>query len=159
MRDATIAVIGAGNMGTCLALGLLADNFPPAQLWMSNRSLTKLSPHKEKHGIHITTDNKAAAAAADVIIFAVKPLVMPEVLTELTPIIKQRKPLLISTATGVRVASMQQYVGNDIAIARAMPNTPALIGAGATGLYVNQNVSTTQRALVESIFRAVGMIV
>jgi pyrroline-5-carboxylate reductase len=159
MHKSTIAVIGGGNMGTCLALGLLADNYPADQLWMSNPSLTKLTPHKNKFGIHITRDNRQACAAADVIILAVKPAVMPQVLTELTELIQQRKPLIISTAAGVRATSLQQTLGGNIAIARAMPNTPALIGSGATGLYVNNMVSPVQRNLVENIFRAVGMTV
>jgi pyrroline-5-carboxylate reductase len=159
MRKSTIAVIGGGNMGTCLALGLLADHFPADKLWMSNPTLEKLVPHKNKFGINITSDNRAAASNADIIILAVKPLIMPEVLNELADIITQRKPLIISTAAGVRATSLQQRLGGNIAIARAMPNTPALIGSGATGLYVNNFVSVEQRQLVESIFRAVGLIV
>jgi pyrroline-5-carboxylate reductase len=159
MRKSTIAVIGGGNMGTCLALGLLADHYPADKLWMSNPTLEKLTPHQNKFGINITSDNRQAASVADIIILAVKPSVMPEVLTELTDLIQQRKPLIISTAAGVRETSLQQRLGGKIAIARAMPNTPALIGSGATGLYVNHFVSLEQRNLVEAIFRAVGLIV
>jgi pyrroline-5-carboxylate reductase len=159
MRDSTIAVIGGGNMGTCLALGLLADHFPAERLWMSNPTLEKLTPHQKKSGVNITSDNLAAASNADIIILAVKPVVMPEVLAELTELIQEHKPLIISTAAGVRATSIQQQLGGNIAIARAMPNTPALIGAGATGLFVNNFVSVAQRNLVESIFRAVGLIV
>jgi pyrroline-5-carboxylate reductase len=159
MNKPTIAVIGAGNMGMSIVGGLIADGYPAEKLWISNPSAEKLDAAKQKFNINTSADNKAAATAADVVILAVKPIILNEVATELSAIIQQKKPLVISVAAGIREHSLQHWLGGNIAIARAMPNTPALIGAGATGLFANSFVSPAQHNLVETILRAVGIVV
>jgi len=159
MTSSTIAIIGAGHLGSSLIAGLLRNGHPTDRLWASNPHLEKLELLQNQFHIHITTDNKQAAEAADIIIFAVKPMMLPEVVKELAPMIAKRKPLIISVAAGVREKNIAAWLGNSPAIVRAMPNIPAMIGAGATALFANTQVTSTQHKIAESILRAIGSIV
>lgn len=158
MSTANITIIGAGNMGACLLGGLLTNNYPPEHLWISNPTLEKLHALQKKWAspFYVTTQNIEAIRTADIIILAVKPLVMPSVLEESATIIQERQPLVISTAAGVQNQIIQHYLGSKTAIIRAMPNTPAMVGLGATALYPNKQVSPAQKERAESIFQSVG---
>ena len=159
MSTPTIAIIGAGNMGKSLIGGLIKDGHPCEKLWATDPDKEKLTELAQTFHIQTTADNIAAAEAANVIIFAVKPQLFAHVAKELNPIIKIRKPLILSIAAGVRETNIQHALGGNIAIVRAMPNTPALLGCGATALYANSYVTEAERNLAESILRAVGIIV
>lgn len=154
-----IAIIGAGNMGSSLAGGLIQDGHPPEKVWVSNPSKEKLVQLQQNFKVHITTHNTEACQAADIVIFAVKPQVLASVAKKLASIIQSHKPLVISIAAGVREASIQHWLGGKVAIVRAMPNTPALIGCGAAALYANPYVSHTARNRAESIMRAIGVVI
>jgi pyrroline-5-carboxylate reductase len=158
MQTNTIAIIGAGNMGTSLLGGLIANQFPAKEFWVTDSDEKKLETLQQQFNIHTTTKNSEAVTAADVIILAVKPQIMQDVIKELSPIVKNKKPLIISIAAGVRIDALQKELGDAIPIVRCMPNTPALIRAGVTALYANSIVSKNQRNLAESILRAVGMV-
>ncbi len=161
MHKKTIAIIGAGNMGGCLLGGLIANKYPENQLWISNPTPAKLNALQKQHqaAFNITTSNIEAAKTADVIVFAVKPLVLPKVLVELTDIIEINKPLLISTAAGVTENIIQHFLKFPASIIRAMPNTPSILGCGASALFANTHVTLTERDIAENIFRAVGIVV
>lgn len=159
MHTKKIAIIGAGNMGSCLLGGLLANNYPANQIWISNPSLPKLNALQSHGKINMTTSNSEAAKSADVILFAVKPLILPTVLVELADIININKPLIISTVTGVSESVIEHFLRSKTSIVRAMPNTPAMIGCGASALFANTQVSANEREIAENIFRAVGMVV
>src|SRR5579883_2618863 len=159
MASPVIAVIGAGNMGTSLIGGLINDGYPPDKLWASNPHQEKLSQLQHNFHIHTTTDNTTAAQSADSVILAVKPSLIATVTNELRPIIQRRKPLVISIAAGIRETTIQHHLGGNIAIVRAMPNTAALIGCGATALHANRHVIPDQHNMAESILRAVGTVV
>lgn len=159
MNHPTIAIIGAGNMGSSLITGLIENGHPPDKLWATDHSEDKLQELARTFQIHITTDNKQAAQAASLVILAVKPQIFHHVLVELNPIIQTNKSLVISIAAGIREENIQHGLGGHVAIVRAMPNTPALIRCGATALYANQFVTHEQRNLAESILRAVGVVV
>lgn len=139
--------------------GLIADGCDPKNIWVSNPTPTKLAALQEQFGVNTTTDNSAAANRASVVVLAVKPQLLKEVATQLTEVIQRHKPLVTSIAAGVREPDLGNWFGGDIAIVRAMPNTPSLVGSGATGLYANKRVSSQQRQLAESILRAVGVTV
>jgi pyrroline-5-carboxylate reductase len=94
---------------------------------------------------------------ADVVVLAVKPQVMRSVLEPLQSIAQKQRPLLVSVAAGIREASLNSWLGGNLPIVRCMPNTPALVQAGATGLYANPQVNKEQRSLAESILRTVGI--
>lgn len=157
MSKPIIAIIGAGNMGRCLMGGLIQNHYPQDNLWLSNPNINKLTHFKE---IHTTTDNRQAANAANIVIFAVKPGIVPQIATELADIIRKRHVLVISVAGGVNIHTIQQSLNyHEAPIVRCMPNIPSLIGCGASALYANSFVSEQQKNQVESILRTLGMVV
>ena len=158
MQTNTIAIIGAGNMGASLLGGLIANQFPAKEFWVTDADVKKLKALQQEFSVHTTTQNNEAVNVADVIILAVKPQIIQDVIKELSSIVKNKKPLIISIAAGVRIDALQKELGDETPIVRCMPNTPALIRAGATALYANSIVTKKQRHLAESILRAVGMV-
>lgn len=155
----TIAIIGAGNMGSALLGGLIASGLPANKLWMSDPSQEKLARLHQRFNINTTQQNSEAIKNVDVVLLAVKPQIITLVARELATQIRSSLPLVISIAAGVRESSLQQHLGGKIPIVRCMPNTPALIGCGATALYANSYVSDAQCNLAESIARAIGVAV
>lgn len=155
----TIAIIGAGNMGSSLLGGLINKNYAAGQLWATDSDAEKLHSLKQQFKIHTTTNNVEAVKTADVVIFAVKPQILQDVSEELASSIQKGNPLIISIVSGIRETNIQKWLGGGIPIVRTMPNTPALIGCGASALYANQYVSAQQRQLAESILCAVGIVV
>lgn len=155
----TIAIIGAGNMGSSLLGGLINKNYTAGQLWATDSDAEKLHSLKQQFKIHTTTNNVEAVKTADVVIFAVKPHILQNVSEELASAIQKGNPLIISIVSGIRETNLQKWLGGGIPIVRTMPNTPALIGCGASALYANQYVSTPQRQLAESILCSVGIVV
>jgi pyrroline-5-carboxylate reductase len=158
MTVPTIAIIGAGNMGSCLIHGLIQNGHPANKISASDSTEEKLSG-LASIGIQTTTDNLQAINHADVIIFAIKPQSFHAIARELAAYIQQHKPLILSIAAGIRESSIQTWLNGDIPIVRAMPNTPALIGCGATALYANRHVSEEQHDEAESILRSVGIVI
>lgn len=159
MKPPVIAVIGAGNMGSSLIGGLLKDGHPSSKIWATDISEEKLAQLKSQFNVHVTTDNDKAVESADIVILAVKPQYFAPVAKNMQTSVQLRKPLIISIAAGVRAASIQHWLGGNIAIVRAMPNTPALINCGATAMYANEFVSAEQHNAAESVLRAVGLAV
>ncbi|MES2918859.1 MAG: pyrroline-5-carboxylate reductase [Pseudomonadota bacterium] len=152
----TIGFIGAGNMATALAGGIAARGWAAAGIALSDAIPAALEPHAAR-GHFTSTDNRAVVERADVLVLAVKPQVMAQVLTPLAGLVQARRPLIISIAAGIPVASLAHWLGGDLPIVRAMPNTPALVQAGATGLFASTAVSHEQRAEAEAILGAVGL--
>jgi pyrroline-5-carboxylate reductase len=159
MNKATIAIIGSGNMGASLIGGLITDGYPANKIWIADPSSERLKHIEHQFGVHSTSNNQEAVNIADVVIFAIKPQIFATVATTLTKTIQAKKPLVMSIAAGIRETTIQQWLGGNIAIVRSMPNTPALIGCGASALFKNQFVTTEQRDVAESILRAVGLVV
>jgi len=159
MTTPTIAIIGAGNMGSSLIGGLIKNGHPLDKLTATDPSSEKRQHLLQTFGSQALDDNQTAISQADVVIFAVKPQLFEEVAVPLKPLIAKHKPLVMSIAAGVRAASIQHWLGDHAAIVRVMPNTPALIGAGASALFANAEVTAAQHAIAESIMRAVGITV
>lgn len=159
MNTAVISIIGAGNMGSNLIGGLIRNGYSPDKLWACDLNEEKLAVLKREFNIHTTTHNSEAVQAANVIIFAVKPQFFAQAAREAANVIQSTQPLVISVAAGIRVASIEHWLGGEIAIVRAMPNTPALLGCGATALFANTRVTHARLNLAESILRAVGVAV
>ena len=151
----SIAFIGAGNMSAAIIGGLVKQGVAPKSIIASNRSIGKLEALATQYGIRITPDNREAAQA-DVVILSVKPQMMKAVCQDVKPVMPH-KPLIVTVAAGIDVASYEQWLGTDMAIVRCMPNTPSLVGMGASGLFANAQVSQGQRDTVESIMSAVGI--
>jgi len=159
MTVKVIAILGAGNMGRCLVGGLIKNHYSPTHLWVANPSSQKLNFLREQYGVHTTLDNQEAIDSAEIIIFAVKPIVIPNIIHDLKKIIQIKKPLIVSVAAGMTIAHIQQALECDIAIVRCMPNIPALIGCGTTALFANEIAEEKDRNAVESIFRTIGSTV
>lgn len=157
MTHPTIGFIGAGNMAASLIGGLVAQGFNPQRLFAADPNTAALQALAGQHGIQPCADNAAVVAQAEVLVLAVKPQVMKAVLAELAPAVQARRPLVISIAAGISIASLCQWLGGELPVVRCMPNTPALVQRGASGLYANAQVSPAQRAQAEAILQAVGI--
>ncbi len=159
MTSDTIAFIGGGNMATSLVGGLLADGHPRDAIWVTDVEADKLEQVQDRFRVNTTGDNNLAVRRAETVVLAVKPQVMSAVLTDIAKSAKQTAPLLVSIAAGVRERDILRGLNYDAAIVRTMPNTPALLGCGASALFANAFVSAEQRSRAENILRAVGITV
>lgn len=156
-QNARIAFIGAGNMATALVGGMLARGFLPANVILADISADRLQMLATQYGVRVTSSNAEAAADADVILLAVKPQQMAEVAAALAPVVQARRPLVVSIAAGITIGKLQGWLGAGAAVVRCMPNTPAMVQAGATGLYASPQVNDAQRALAHAMLDAVGI--
>ena len=159
MKQQILGFIGAGNMATSLLGGLVADGYPADNIWVSDVNETALNHLAMRFGVHTTANNKIVAEHAQVLVLAVKPQILRTVAEELADSIQARRPLVVSIAAGIRAADIDRWVGGDAAIVRCMPNTPAMVRTGATGLYANAQTSAEQRSQAEAILRAAGLTV
>ncbi|HEY0963194.1 MAG TPA: pyrroline-5-carboxylate reductase [Pseudomonadales bacterium] len=157
LSDSTIGFIGAGNMAGALIEGLLANGVAPARLWASDTDAGKLAALAAK-GIRTSQANAELVAACDVLVLAVKPQVMAAVVGDLKAALAAKSCLLVSIAAGIQLASLQQWTSPQQAIVRCMPNTPALVLAGATGAVANARVSAGHKAIADALLRAVGIV-
>jgi len=151
-----LAFIGAGNMARSIIGGLVQEGYPAERIRASDLNRDALAQLSRDFGIG-TGDNAAVAEWAEVVVLAVKPQVMKTVTEALRPSLAHH-PLLISIAAGIDGASLSRWLGEDQAIVRCMPNTPALVKTGASGLYANRHTSDAQRKQAEQILGAVGTV-
>lgn len=154
-----ITLIGGGNMARGLIGGLLGQGANPALITVSDPVASSRETLERDFGVRTTADNAAAAGDADVVVLAVKPQQMGPVARALAPALAARRPLVISVAAGIRAADLERWVGPGVPVVRAMPNRPALIGAGASGLYAAVSVGAAQRTLAEQVLRTTGLCV
>jgi pyrroline-5-carboxylate reductase len=153
-----ISFIGGGNMATALIAGLAGKVAQAADIHVVDPNADALARLREKYGVTTSPDIGAAVAASDVIVLAVKPQQMRDVTVHLQSQLAN-KPLLLSIAAGIRGADLSRWLGGYGAIVRTMPNTPALIGQGITGMVAMAGVSAAQKDAADSIMRAVGQTV
>lgn len=152
----TIALIGAGKMGSALLSGLIQSGYDTHHIWVSSPN-ARNNIHLKKFSAHVTENNNEAVAQADVVVFAVKPFIMQAVCEALQETLAKKEVLLTSVVTGVTTTTIAKWAGKkDIPIVRTMPNVAAAVGAGATGLFANAFVSHDQKMFAESLFRSVG---
>lgn len=162
MKQATptgnIAFIGGGNMTTAIVGGLVTQGFQPDSICVAEPGESKRQALEKDWGVSTRADNQTAAANADILVLAVKPQMLAEVCTNLAPAVAQQRPLVISIAAGVPLASLNAWLGDGTALVRAMPNTPALVGSGATGLYAEATLGAADRERAGRILQAVGLV-
>ncbi|UYM17949.1 pyrroline-5-carboxylate reductase [Endozoicomonas euniceicola] len=156
-RSQSIAFIGAGNMACSIFGGLIEDGWPKNKIWATARSEATLEKVKNQYGVQVSPDNHQAVRQSEIVVLCVKPQMMKAVLQDLAPTLKETKPLLISVAAGINLDSLQTWAGSRLPIVRCMPNTPALLRCGVSGLFANEQVSAEQKAITDAIFKAVGM--
>lgn len=154
-----LALIGAGNMGEALVRGLITANLVKAQNVVATAPRAERRAELEKvYGISAIADNVAAVKDADIVLLGVKPQILSKILEQIAPAVTQSKPLILSVAAGFTIDSIEQRLGEGARIVRAMPNTPALVGFGATAIAMGVHTSTEDLAHAQAIFQAVGFV-
>lgn len=159
MSHIELTVLGAGNMGRALIGGLLRHGMRPEQIAVGESHEAARATLSRELGIAATTDNVAAIRQANVIVLAVKPQDAGAVLSPLAPQLQQRSPVILSIAAGIRIETLHGWCGAGVPVIRAMPNRPALVGAGVTGLFAPAEVAAAHRAMAAQIMQSVGEVV
>lgn len=156
--DPFIGFIGGGNMASSLIAGLIRQGIPGASLGVAEPDAEKRRQLATSSSLLATPDNALIAQQADVLVLAVKPQALKAVSLALREPLTGRDPLVISIAAGIGTDALARWLGPSLPIVRAMPNTPALMGHGATGLFANAGVSEAQRQQAERLFNGVGIV-
>ncbi len=159
MPGLKVAILGAGKMGGILLQGFLKNNL----VALENVFATVQHPDRAQalsvqFGVEVTTDNLEAARQADVILLGVKPIQVPDLIAQIKPVLSAQK-VLLSFAASVKTRSIEDCAGCELGVIRAMPNTPAMIGAGVTALCGGRFVTPEQMAVAQRIFQTVGRTV
>ena len=152
----TIGFIGGGNMAKALIGGLLAADRVAGNILVAEPNRDAAEYLRDTFGVKVLSDNQQLVAEADVVVVAVKPQVVAEVVRGVAQVIASRQPLLVSIVAGIPVSAFTSWVGGSLAMVRTMPNTPALIGKGITALFANEQVTAAQREQAEQILTAAG---
>ncbi|AHZ70928.1 MULTISPECIES: pyrroline-5-carboxylate reductase [Pseudomonas] len=155
MSKTRIAFIGAGNMAASLIGGLRAKGLDAAQIRASDPGAETRAKVQAEHGVEVFADNADAIQDADVVVLAVKPQAMKAVCEAIRPSLKPNQ-LVVSIAAGITCASMNNWLGAQ-PIVRCMPNTPALLRQGVSGLFATAEVNAEQRQQAEELLSAVGI--
>jgi pyrroline-5-carboxylate reductase len=154
-----VAVLGAGKMGGILVQAFVRSGlFPPERVVATVAHEDRAKALAEQFGVAVTTNNLEAAKDADVILLGVKPHQVGALMHQIAPALSPEK-LLISFAASVKTSAIEEAAGGKIPVIRAMPNTPAKLGAGVTAIARGSFVSDAQMALAERIFSTVGRTV
>ncbi len=155
-RDLRMRFIGAGNMASSLIGGLIRKGLTASQISASDPEANQRAWIEREFQVRTHSDNSAHFGAPDVIVLAVKPQVMRPVLQAAGAVIANADALIMSVAAGITTEQIQRWIGAPLPVVRTMPNTPALIGQGAIGMFANARVDARQRFLSEQIMDAVG---
>jgi len=157
METSSIAFIGGGNMARSLVGGLVARGHSPGSLRVAEPVAELRDALAGDFGVAVHAAAPDAAAGAAVWVLAVKPQVMRQVCEALAPMAQESRPLVLSIAAGLTAGQIDRWLGGGQAVVRSMPNTPAMLGAGATGLFANDQVAPAQRQAAENLMQAVGL--
>lgn len=150
-----IAFVGGGQMAGSLLGGLLAAGHPAARLLVAEPDAARAAVLRRQYGVEVRSRGADVAPGADALVLAVKPQVMREALAGVTP---APETTVISIAAGLRIEALRGWLGADAPIVRAMPNTPALLRAGVTGLHAPAQTPERSRQLAARILGAVGAV-
>jgi len=156
MNNTHLAIIGGGNMGRALIGGLLRRGTRPEQISVGESVAEARAALARDLGVTATADNSAAVETAALVVLAVKPQDAASVLAALGPLLQRNHPIVLSIAAGIRTAALEAWCGAGVPIVRAMPNRPALVGAGVTGLFAPAHVAAAPRSAAERVMQAVG---
>ena len=155
-----VAYVGGGNMARALAGGMLAAGYEPSHVLISE----PLAEHRdslaeELPGAVILEENEDAVRGAECIVLAVKPQILCDVCKPLASLVQQNKPLVISIAAGVRASDIETWLGGELSVVRVMPNQPALLRLGISGLYANERTSKQQLRAATNIVSTTGPVI
>jgi len=155
-----VGLIGGGNMGRAIAGGLLRGGMHATNLMVAEPLPEQCDLlRKELYGIMVTEENETVAAAAETLLFSVKPQILKPVCENLTEVVQHSRPLIMSIAAGPRIDDIDQWLGGGLSVVRVMPNQPALIDQGISALFANQQTDESGRDMAEKIMTAVGQVV
>jgi pyrroline-5-carboxylate reductase len=159
MSNDKVAFIGGGNMARSLVGGLVARGVAGDSLHVAEPMPELRDALRRDFGVHAFEHAEDAVSGASTWVVAVKPQVMRAVCEGLAARAQAVRPLVVSIAAGITSAQLERWLGSDVAVVRAMPNTPALLGAGVTGLCANARVDAAQRQAAEALLRSAGATV
>jgi pyrroline-5-carboxylate reductase len=159
MNSPRIGFVGGGNMARALIGGLIGRGTAAAQLSVGEPAPGARESLARDFKVRVSADNRAAIDGCDLVIVAVKPQEVGAVLKALAPQLQATRTVLVSVAAGIQIASLSAWVGAEVPVIRTMPNRPALIGAGVTGMFAAPTVTMEQRRLAEQTLQAAGQTV
>ena len=158
MMNAKICFLGGGNMAESIISGLVAEKFAASTIAVTDVNEERLLYLEQRYKVSVSSDVNEAVKHADIVLFCVKPQSVEGLMAKLKPSLKDLDhALYISIVAGLPIVQLQQWVPATSAIVRVMPNTPAIMGCGATGLYANEATSRQQKEMAEQIMRKVGV--
>ncbi len=161
--NSTICFIGAGNMAQSLIGGLIADGWQASRIRACDPSAEQLELVANRYGVATYQNNteglNASGVTADIIVLAIKPQLMKMICESLAGATPDTTPLYVSIAAGIRTTDIDRWLGGGTHLVRCMPNTPALVQSGATGLYANSATGSDECDLAESVLRVVGITI
>jgi pyrroline-5-carboxylate reductase len=163
MKNTQIAILGTGSMGKAILSGLLAAGTSPSNIRVTTKSQASADAITSSHGIQAaalesdSTANSSTAKDAELVILAVKPVMILETLKEVSAVLRPNC-LVVSVAAGITTAAMEQQLSGNAAVVRAMPNTPSVVGLGVTGISKGSKVSDEQLDLAVKLFSSVGKV-
>ncbi|MCD7100024.1 pyrroline-5-carboxylate reductase [Stenotrophomonas sp. MMGLT7] len=155
----TVAFIGGGNMARSLISGLIGRGFTGAGIRVAEPNAGLRQALEREFAVHTFADAAEAVHGSKLWLFAVKPQVLRGVCESLQLLAQAQHPLVVSIAAGITSAQLQRWLGGGLPVVRAMPNTPALLGAGVTGLHANEQASAVQREQAERLLGSAGATV
>jgi len=156
IQDIRIRFIGAGNMAASLMGGLISKGITASQITASDPGQNQREYIESQFQIQTYDDNNTHFGIPDMVVIAVKPQVMKQVLEDVASSIIGTNPLVVSVVAGITIDQISQWLDKKLPIVRTMPNTPALIGQGAIGMFANSYVNAEQLQLTEQVMDAVG---
>jgi pyrroline-5-carboxylate reductase len=155
-----VAYVGGGNMARALAGGMLAAGYEPGHILISEPvAARRAALAEELPGVFLSESNREVVRDAECIVLAVKPQILCEVCKPLAGIIQKTKPLIISIAAGVRSGDIEEWLGGDLPVVRVMPNQPALLRLGISGMYANEHTNKVQRRAASNIIGTTGPVI
>ena len=159
MENQTVAFVGGGNMASAIVGGLLKSGWQSDLIRVSDPLKAQRDSLENDYGITCFEVNSQCIQDVDVIILATKPQKLREVIGSIREQVSLRKPTIISIAAGISIASITRWIGSPMPLIRVMPNTPALVNRGVSGLFANAQCSEEQKSLAGRIMQAVGQVV
>lgn len=158
-QEEKIGIIGAGKMGEAIIAGLIRAGFDPGKILAYDPDSSRLLKMHNDYQIYLRKSNPDLVRESEVVILAVKPQVMDKVLVEIASSVKEKNPLLISIAAGIRTETIKAHLGEELRLVRVMPNTPGLIGEGVSAYFASPALEKADKEKVEKILSALGRVV
>jgi len=158
IMESKVVFIGAGNMAEAIVSGMVAANFcEPEKIIMTDVRPERLAELESEYGVSTSTDNNVVKNA-EIVVLAVKPQVMADVLKGFAPVLR-KETLVISIAAGISTSKIETLIGGNRRVVRVMPNTPALVGQGASAIAAGENADEADIEVTEAILGCVGLTV